>query len=135
MNEKEINDAMEKSRKSNPYASTQEETKKENEEMLASQIEDEKAEVPKSDMPIEVKKESQKPQELALYEKRAANALQLVDDIVLKNYLTKLKSKDLKVITAEQNDVQNDDFILFKIRSKHSKKLRVFCISYMTNKK
>lgn len=115
MNEKEINDAMEKSRKSNPYASAQEETKKENEEMLATHIEDEKAEVPKSDMPIEVKEEPQKPKELALYEKRAANALQLVDDIVLKNYVTKLKSKDLEVVIAEQKDLQNDDFILYKI--------------------
>lgn len=49
--------------------------------------------------------------ELASYKERSANALALVDDIVLKNYLTKLSQLEVVPCT----DVSTEDVILFKI--------------------
>ena len=50
-------------------------------------------------------------QELASYQERSSRAMELVDDIVLKNYLTKLSQ--LEVVPC--NNQSTDDIILFKI--------------------
>ncbi|WP_454952352.1 hypothetical protein, partial [Capnocytophaga granulosa] len=50
--------------------------------------------------------------EIASYQERSQNAMQLVDDIVLKNYLTKLSSLD---IVPLESTLSTDDVILFKI--------------------
>ena len=50
--------------------------------------------------------------EIASYQERSQNAMQLVDDIVLKNYLTKLSSLD---IVPLESTLSTDDIILFKI--------------------
>ncbi len=50
--------------------------------------------------------------EIASYQERSQNAMQLVDDIVLKNYLTKLSSLD---IVPVKDTLPTDDIILFKI--------------------
>lgn len=50
--------------------------------------------------------------EIASYHERSQNAMQLVDDIVLKNYLTKLSSLD---IVPLESTLSTDDVILFKI--------------------
>ena len=50
--------------------------------------------------------------EIASYQERSQNAMQLVDDIVLKNYLTKLSS--LEIVPLEST-LSTDDVILFKI--------------------
>ena len=50
-------------------------------------------------------------QELASYQERSSNAMALVDDIVLKNYLTKLSQLDVVPCT----NMGTDDIILFKI--------------------
>ena len=52
-----------------------------------------------------------KNQELASYQERSSRAMELVDDIVLKNYLTKLSL--LEVVPC--NNQSTDDIILFKI--------------------
>ena len=49
--------------------------------------------------------------ELASYQERAYHAMELVDDIVLKNYLTKLSQLDV----VPCSNVTTDDVILFKI--------------------
>ena len=49
--------------------------------------------------------------ELASYQERSSNAMALVDDIVLKNYLTKLSQLDVVPCT----NMGTDDIILFKI--------------------
>lgn len=51
--------------------------------------------------------------ELIAYQNRSANALRLVDDIVLKKYLTRLSGMD--VISAEDIKLSTDNIILFKI--------------------
>ena len=53
----------------------------------------------------------EKNQELASYQERSTRAMELVDDIVLKNYLTKLSL--LEVVPC--NNQNTDDVILFKI--------------------
>lgn len=50
-------------------------------------------------------------QELATYQERSSRAMELVDDIVLKNYLTKLSQLDV----VPCSNVTTDDVILFKI--------------------
>ncbi|WP_315028920.1 helicase HerA domain-containing protein [Capnocytophaga leadbetteri] len=50
--------------------------------------------------------------EIVSYQERAMNAMQLVDDIVLKNYLTQLSAMDIVPI---RNDLNTDEVILFKI--------------------
>ena len=50
-------------------------------------------------------------QELANYQERSSRAMELVDDIVLKNYLTKLSQLDV----VPCSNVTTDDVILFKI--------------------
>lgn len=50
-------------------------------------------------------------QELASYQERSSNAMSLVDDIVLKNYLTKLSQ--LEVVPC--GNTSTEDIILFKI--------------------
>ena len=50
--------------------------------------------------------------EQAFYEERALKALELVDDIVLKNYLCKLQS--MKPV-EHKGVLKNEDFMLFKI--------------------
>lgn len=50
-------------------------------------------------------------QELASYQERSSRAMELVDDIVLKNYLTKLSQLDV----VPCSNVTTDDVILFKI--------------------
>ena len=54
---------------------------------------------------------NEKNQELASYQERSSRAMELVDDIVLKNYLTKLSL--LEVVPC--NNQSTDDIILFKI--------------------
>ena len=53
----------------------------------------------------------EKNQELASYQERSSRAMELVDDIVLKNYLTKLSL--LEVVPC--NNQNTNDVILFKI--------------------
>ena len=50
--------------------------------------------------------------EIVSYQERAMNAMQLVDDIVLKNYLTQLSAMDIVPIP---DDLNSDEVILFKI--------------------
>ena len=50
--------------------------------------------------------------EIVSYQQRAMNAMQLVDDIVLKNYLTQLSAMDIVPIP---DDLNTDEVILFKI--------------------
>ena len=50
--------------------------------------------------------------EIVSYQERAMNAMQLVDDIVLKNYLTQLSAMDIVPIP---DDLNTDEVILFKI--------------------
>ena len=50
--------------------------------------------------------------EIATYQERSVNALTLVNDIVLKNYLTKLSDMDVVPINISDND---DNLIVFKI--------------------
>lgn len=50
-------------------------------------------------------------QELASYQERSFRAMELVDDIVLKNYLTKLSQFEV----IPYNDANTDNIILFKI--------------------
>ena len=50
--------------------------------------------------------------EIVSYQERAMNAMQLVDDIVMKNYLTQLSAMDIVPI---RNDLNTDEVILFKI--------------------
>ncbi|WP_314917180.1 helicase HerA domain-containing protein [Capnocytophaga gingivalis] len=50
--------------------------------------------------------------EIISYQERAMNAMQLVDDIVLKNYLTQLSAMD---IVPVPDDLNTDEVILFKI--------------------
>lgn len=50
--------------------------------------------------------------EIISYQERAMNAMQLVDDIVLKNYLTQLSAMDIVPIP---DDLNTDEVILFKI--------------------
>ena len=50
--------------------------------------------------------------EIVSYQERAMNAMQLVDDIVLKNYLTQLSVMDIVPIPY---DLNTDEVILFKI--------------------
>ena len=52
-------------------------------------------------------------EEIAVYQERSLNALNLVDDIVLKKYLTKLSS--MNIIPAEKGELNTDNVILFKI--------------------
>lgn len=49
--------------------------------------------------------------EIASYQERASHAMELVDDIVLKNYLTKLSMYEV----VPCNDLNTDNVILFKI--------------------
>ena len=53
----------------------------------------------------------QKHTEVKDYQERASNALSLVNDVVLKNYLVQLSGMDL----VEMPDVSTDGIILFKI--------------------
>lgn len=50
--------------------------------------------------------------EVATLQERSANALKMVDDIVLKNYLSKLS--DLSIVPLNK-EIHSDDLILFKI--------------------
>ncbi len=61
--------------------------------------------------PSEALSFDEKNQELASYQERSSRAMELVDDIVLKNYLTKLSL--LEVVPC--NNQRTDDIILFKI--------------------
>ena len=53
--------------------------------------------------------------EVSKFEQRAAKALDLVDDVVLKNYLTKLEELPLADPLLEVGTIDNSDFRLFKI--------------------
>ena len=66
---------------------------------------------PISQLPSEEQLLDKKNQELASYQERSSRAMELVDDIVLKNYLTKLSL--LEVVPC--NNQSTDDIILFKI--------------------
>lgn len=52
---------------------------------------------------------------LVSIQQRAFNALGLVDDIVLKNYLTKIESMELVALSSDEEKMDNSDFRLFKI--------------------
>lgn len=60
-----------------------------------------------------MEQENNMSQELADYQDRSAQAMSLVDDIVLKNYLTKLSS--LNIVHASIAELNTDNIILFKI--------------------
>lgn len=51
--------------------------------------------------------------EVASYQERSLGAMKLVDDIVLKNYLTRLS--DMEVVQANKGELTTDNVILFKI--------------------
>lgn len=51
--------------------------------------------------------------EIAVYQQKAEGALALVDDIVLKNYLTKVSEMD--VVPAENTSVDGENVIMFKV--------------------
>lgn len=53
------------------------------------------------------------PDELSKFQTRSLQAMELVDDIVLKNYLTKLS--DMDVVPAPEGELNIDNVILFKI--------------------
>ena len=53
--------------------------------------------------------------ELVSIQQRAFNALGLVDDIVLKNYLTKMEGMELVALSSDEEKIDNADFRLFKI--------------------
>ena len=53
--------------------------------------------------------------ELASIQQRASNALKMVDDIVLKNYLSQLESMKLIEMSSDEEIMDNADFRLFKI--------------------
>ena len=63
---------------------------------------------PKEDQPLDIT-----PMDLRVYQEQSLNALQMVDDVVLKNYLAVLSKMD--VIPAEKSELSTDNVILFKI--------------------
>lgn len=69
---------------------------------------------PEKKVPVPEVQRSAYPSELRTYEQQAENALRMVDDIVLKNYLTKLGDLAL-VEPSEEIELKNNDFMLFKI--------------------
>ena len=69
------------------------------------------------ELPMQLSEEQlldKKNQELASYQERSSRAMELVDDIVLKNYLTKLSL--LEVVPC--NNQNTNDVILFKINKR-----------------
>ena len=69
---------------------------------------------PEKKVPVPEVQRSAYPSELRTYEQQAENALRMVDDILLKNYLTKLGDLAL-VEPSEEIELKNNDFMLFKI--------------------
>ena len=69
---------------------------------------------PEKIVPVPEVQRSAYPSELRTYEQQAENALRMVDDIVLKNYLTKLGDLAL-VEPGKETHLNNKDFMLFKI--------------------
>lgn len=69
---------------------------------------------PEKIAPVPEVQRSAYPSELRTYEQQAENALRMVDDIVLKNYLTKLGDLAL-VEPGKETHLNNKDFMLFKI--------------------
>lgn len=69
---------------------------------------------PEKTVPVPEVQRSAYPSELRTYEQQAENALRMVDDIVLKNYLTKLGDLAL-VEPGKETHLNNKDFMLFKI--------------------
>ena len=63
---------------------------------------------PEGDQPLDIT-----PMDLRVYQEQSLNALQMVDDVVLKNYLAVLSKMD--VIPAEKSELSTDNVILFKI--------------------
>ena len=109
MDENKIQEAMEKARKN--YDLEQEQlTPSETTELIQEVTLAE----PEKTAPILAAQPSAYPSELRTYEQQAENALRMVDDIVLKNYLTKLDNMEL-VVPSEEINLKNEDFMLFKI--------------------
>jgi len=107
MNEEEIRKAMEKERKSFEPEEIQGDDNFENGiGANPSEVVPEQAQT----------LESQSPKDLDNYKIKAAKALELVDDIVLKNYLTKLGTETMRLVPPiEELSLKNENFTLFKI--------------------
>ena len=109
MDENKIQEAMEKARKN--YDLEQEQlTPSETTELIQEVTLAE----PEKTAPILAAQPSAYPSELRTYEQQAENALRMVDDIVLKNYLTKLGNMEL-VVPSGEISLKNEGFMLFKI--------------------
>ena len=109
MDENRIQEAMERARKNYDL---------EQEQLTPSEMTEPIQEVtlaePEKTAPVLAAQPSAYPSELRTYEQQAENALRMVDDIVLKNYLTKLGDMAL-VVSSEEINLKNEDFMLFKI--------------------
>ena len=109
MDENKIQEAMEKRRK---------EYDLEQEQLTPSEttvpIQEVTLAEPEKTAPILATQPSAYPSELRTYEQQAENALRMVDDIVLKNYLTKLGNMEL-VVPSGEISLKNEGFMLFKI--------------------
>ena len=107
MNEEEIRKAMENERKSFEPEEIQGDNNLENvNEANPSEAVPEQAQL--------LEPESQKG--LETYKIKAAKALELVDDIVLKNYLTKLGTETMRLVPPQEElNLNNENFTLFKI--------------------
>lgn len=109
MDEKKIQEAMERARKNYDF---------EQEQLTPSETTEPIQEVtlaePEKATPVLAAQPSAYPTELRTYEQQAENALRMVDDIVLKNYLTKLGDMAL-VKPSKETRLNNVDFMLFKI--------------------
>ena len=111
MNENKIREAMNKARKNGAPTPSNEDKKVE----IVSQpntIVEEQAPLQAPDIKPSIEKSPQK--ELEIYESKAEKALEVVDDIVLKNYLCKLQSMKL-VQPSNDGALKDKDFTLFKI--------------------
>ena len=109
MDENKIQEAMERARKNYDL---------EQEQLTPSEATEPIQEVilaePEKSTPVIAAQPSTYPTELGTYEQQADNALKMVDDIVLKNYLTKLDNMEL-VVPSEEINLTNEGFMLFKI--------------------
>ena len=70
------------------------------------------SEEPKAEI-VQQDNNSMRMAELSTYQERSFQAMKLVDDVVLKNYLTKLS--DMQIVPVEESNLSTDDVILFKI--------------------
>ena len=109
MDENKIQEAMERARKE--YNQKEEQYySSEKTEPLQNKVSGE----PKEVSHPQAAQISEYPSVLETYKRQAENALRMVDDIVLKNYLTKLGNMAL-VVPSKKIHLNNEDFILFKI--------------------